>query len=360
MKNRIAFITGIAGQDGAYLAEFLRARNYIIHGLVRWDSYVDPMAGLERLDALGLVNDNIHLHTGDVTDAQNITALIKDIAPDEIYNLAAMSHVKPSFDMPASTLDINAKGSLYVLEAVRLLGLADTIRIYQASSSEMFGNAPAPQNENTPFAPCSPYGIAKLSAYWLARMYRDSYGMHVSNGILFNHESPLRGQDFVTAKIVRAAVDFEQGRIEPLMLGNLESLRDWGHAKDYVRGMWMMLQQQSADDYVLATGQAHSVREFVMLAFAHVGINIEWSGSGIDEIGMDSRSKKILIRIDPDLFRPNEVSHLLGDSSKAFTKIGWQPAIGFEALIADMINEQRKILHGRAGAEGSAWARMAG
>lgn len=351
--TKTALITGISGQDGAYLARFLLEKNYDVHGLVRWDSYADPLDGLARLDALGLVDDRITLHTGDLTDAQNITAIIKAIQPDEIYNLAALSQVHVSFQTPASTLDINTKGTLHILEAVKLLDLKT--KIYQASSSEMFGSAPAPQNENTPFEPCSPYGVAKLAAYWLARTYRDAYGVFVANGILFNHESPLRGEDFVTRKISRAVCEFEQGRSEPLRLGNLDSLRDWGDSEDYVEGMWMMLQQDTPDDYVLATGEAHSVREFVERAFAQIGVTIAWQGSGEQETGINSKTGKVLVEIDASLFRPKEVKHLLGDASKARLKLGWEPRTGFDALVSKMVNADR---HNKT--SDTSWPRLVG
>lgn len=343
MAQKTAFITGIAGQDGAYLAQFLLSKKYNVHGLVRWDSYADPLAGMERLDRLGLVNERITLHMGDLTDAQFITRLIKQIQPDEIYNLAAMSHVAVSFDTPAASFDVNTKGTLHILEAVRLLDMQERVRIYQASSSEMFGSAPAPQNEETRFEPCSPYGIAKLASYWSVRNYRESYGLHASNGILFNHESPLRGEGFVTQKIVQAVVEMEKGRSEPLELGNLESLRDWGHARDYVRGMWMMLQQDTPNDYVLATGQAQSVRHFVERAFAFTGKQIAWQGEGLDEIGVERKTGKTLVTIKEKFFRPKEVAYLLGDASKAKAALGWQPQISFEDLIADMINAARGV-----------------
>lgn len=343
-KTKItAFITGITGQDGAYLAAFLREKGYVVHGLVRWDSYVDPLAGLQRLDDMGLLDDGIHLHDGDICDANNVASLIKEIAPDEIYNLAALSHVHVSFKTPASSLDINTKGLLNILDAVKLLGFENKTKIYQASSSEMFGKAPAPQNEQTPFHPASPYGVSKLAAYWMARTYRESYGMFVANGILFNHESPLRGQDFVTQKIVQAASEFEAGRVQPLLLGNLDASRDWGHAKDYVRGMWMMLGQQSADDYVLATGQAITVRQFVEEAFSFIGPTLEWRGSGADEAGFDKKTGRKIIAIDEKLFRQNEVHALLGDASKAREKLGWTPEFTLKDLIADMVNTQRGI-----------------
>ncbi len=342
-QNKVALITGITGQDGAYLAEFLLSKGYDVHGLVRWDSYPDPLDGVTRLDALGLVDDQITLHTGDMTDAQNVTALIKSLQPDEIYNLAALSQVAVSFDTPASTFDINTKGTLAVLEAVKLLDLHRTTRIYQASSSEMFGSAPAPQNENTPMHPCSPYGIAKLAAFWLAKNYREAYGLQVSNGILFNHESPARGEDFVTRKITKAVAEIEMGRVEPLALGNLDSVRDWGHARDYVRGMWMML-QNVPDDYILATGQAKTVREFVSRAFAHIGRKIKWQGTGPDEVGVDTKTGKHLVKVDSQFFRPKDVNHLLGDASKAAAHIGWSPKIYFDDLVSEMVNADRALL----------------
>jgi GDPmannose 4,6-dehydratase len=358
-RKKTALITGIAGQDGAYLAKLLLGKGYNVHGLVRWDSFADPLDGLARLDALGLVDDAITLHTGDLTDANNITALIKAVQPDEIYNLAALSQVHVSFMTPASTFDINAKGTLYVLEAVKLLEMESRTRIYQASSSEMFGQSPAPQNETTPFEPCSPYGIAKLAAYWTARTYRDSYGLHVSNGILFNHESPLRGEDFVTRKISRAVAEFELGRTEPLTLGNLESLRDWGDSEDYVEGMWLMLQQDKPDDYVLATGEARSVRDFVERAFAQTGVTLEWRGEGDQENAIDKKSGKILVTIDTALYRPKEVKHLLGDAAKARFKLGWKPKTDFDGLVTKMVNADRALLRNKTAADLS-WPKMAG
>ena len=357
-KQKTAFITGITGQDGALLAGFLRDKGYNVHGLVRWDSYADPLDGLSRLDELGLVDDAVTLHMGDMNDAHNLSSLIKKITPDEIYNLAALSHVKVSFETPASAFDTNAKGTLHVLEALRVLGMEKVVRVYQASSSEMFGNAPAPQNENTPMNPCSPYGAAKLAAYYLARIYRESYGMFVANGILFNHESPLRGEDFVTRKITRAVAAIEAGREQKLTLGNLDSLRDWGHARDYVEGMWLMLQQKAAGDYVLASGQAHSVREFVEHAFAHTGVKIEWRGGGLEETGVDAKTAKVLVSIDEALFRPAEVDYLQGDASKAQRELGWSPKVSFEELIAEMLNADRARLRMKMQGEG-AW-RVAG
>ncbi len=357
-KKKVALITGITGQDGAYLAELLVRKNYEVHGIVRWDSFIDPEDGMKRLSLLGLNKANLNLHNGDMTDAQNITALIKNIMPDEIYNLAALSQVAVSFQTPAVTMDINTKGILAILEAVRLLGIEKHVRIYQASSSEMFGSAPAPQDENTPFEPCSPYGVAKLAAYWLVRTYRDSYGIHASNGILFNHESPARGEDFVTRKITKAVAAIEAGSNEVLTLGNLDSVRDWGHARDYVEGMWMMLQKHKPDDYVLATGQAHSVREFVERAFSHVGISLIWEGTGVDEKGIDKKTGRILVRVDSELFRPKEVNYLLGNPRKAQDNLQWLPKYYFDDLVSDMVNTDREILWREA--EGESLWKMAG
>ncbi len=343
VNKKTAFITGIAGQDGAYLAELLLDKGYEVHGLLRWDSYVDQRDGAGRLFDLDIVSE-ISLHMGDLTDAQSLTGIIKKIRPSEIYNLAALSQVGVSFDVPASTLDINVKGTLAVLEAVRLLDMVETTRIYQASSSEMFGCAPAPQNENTPMQPCSPYGASKLAAYWLARTYRDAYGLYAANGILFNHESPLRGEDFVTRKITRAVAKIYEGSGEPLILGNLDSVRDWGHARDYVRGMWMMLQQDEAQDFVLATGQSKTVREFVEKAFAHIDIEIEWRGFGVRQVGCDAKNDRVLVRINENLFRPKEVNYLLGDASKAREILGWHSSYDFNALVAEMVDEDIDLL----------------
>lgn len=352
--KKTALITGIAGQDGGYLAEFLIRKGYRVHGLVRWDSYMDPADGLRRLEALGLTDAALTLHQGDVTDAQSVAALLKDIRPQEIYHLAAMSQVGVSFKTPAATLDINTKGTLALLEAIRLLDMEKSVRMYQASSSEMFGSAPAPQDENTPFMPCSPYGVAKLAAYWLARTYREAYGMHVSNGILFNHESPARGEDFVTRKITKAVACIEAGSREVLKLGNLDSIRDWGHARDYVEGMWLMLQQPVPDDYVLATGQAYSVREFVERAFAQTGVSVVWQGTGIEETGREKRTGRLLVSVDASLFRPKDVNHLLGNARKAQDKLNWLPKYYFDDLVADMVNADRALLWREAGGD-SVW-----
>ncbi len=310
--TKTAFITGIAGQDGSYLAKLLLSKGYKVHGLLRWDSAHEPHEGKSRLNALELNSDKITLHTGDITDANALTAIIKQVQPDEIYNLAALSQVHVSFQTPASTLDINTNGTLNILEAVRILDMQDRVRIYQASSSEMFGSTPPPQDETSLMMPCSPYGVAKLAAYHLARTYREAYGLFVCNGILFNHESPLRGEDFVTRKITRSVAEFEQGRSEPMMLGNLDAMRDWGFAGDFVEGMWLMLQQDLANDYVLASGEAHSVRACVERAFAYIGVEIEWTGEGMDEQGVDAATGRVLVQVDPELFRPLEVNSLSG------------------------------------------------
>lgn len=343
-KPKIALITGIAGQDGAYLAEFLLSKGYDVHGLLRWDSHADPLISMQRLNMLGLVNENITLHYGDITDANCINALIKDIQPNEIYNLAALSHVQVSFTTPSSVLDINTKGVLNILDAVRVLELEKTTKIYQASSSEMFGSTPAPQSEQTPMTPCSPYGIAKLAAYHLVRVYRESYSLFASNGILFNHESPLRGEDFVTKKITRSIAAIEAGQMEYMTLGNLDSIRDWGHARDYIRGMWMMLQQDTPGDYILATGTAHTVREFVQRAFAYIGIQIKWQGDGLYETGINAQTGELLVAVDETLFRPLEVNHLLGDTQKAQSELGWKPETDLDTLIQDMIDADRQTI----------------
>lgn len=344
MGKKTAFITGITGQDGAYLARFLLDKGYYVHGLVRWDSYVDSAENLARMKALGIEKGDITLHNGDLTDAQNITRLISEIKPDEIYNLAALSQVGVSFETPASVMDINTKGCLAILETVKLLEMTKLARIYQASSSEMFGSSPPPQNEDTHFAPCSPYGVAKLASYWLVKTYRSAYGMFAVNGILFNHESPLRGDDFVTRKITRGVAAIEAGMQDRLELGNLDAKRDWGHAMDYVRGMWMMMQHGEPDDFVLATGQSCTVREFVSLAFHEIGIEIEWKGMGIKEKGYCKETGKTLVSVDPALFRPKEVHYLLGNSTKAREVLGWRPHYTIPLVLKDMIRADRTEL----------------
>ena len=338
-QRKTALITGVTGQDGAYLAEFLLARNYIVHGIKRRSSsfntgrvdhlYHDPHE--ERV--------SFHLHYGDAADATNLIRIVQDTRPDEIYNLAAQSHVQVSFETPEYTANADALGALRVLEAIRILGLGNRTRFYQASTSELFGNvSETPQSETTPFHPRSPYGVAKLYAYWITVNYREAYGMHASNGILFNHESPIRGETFVTRKITRAVAAIELGLQDKLFLGNLDAERDWGHARDYVEGMWLMVQQDQPDDYVLATGESHTVREFVEKAFAHVGRNIAWQGSGADEKGVDRSSGKPIVEIDARYFRPTEVNRLIGNPKKAHAKLGWRHRVGFDELVRDMVD----------------------
>ncbi len=333
--EKVAFITGITGQDGSYLARFLLAKNYVVHGMQLYCATEDT----QRLEVLKS-NTNFHLHHGDLIDGGNLHRLLSEIKPTEIYNLGAQSHVRVSFDVPEATANINALGTLRLLEAIKNLKLHDgqnPVRFYQASSSEMFGNAPSPQNENTPFSPLSPYATSKLAAYWYVRNYRDSYGLHASNGILFNHESPVRGEEFVTRKITKAIAAIKAGTQDALHIGNLESRRDWGHAADYVEGMWMMLQQDKPDDYVLATGNSYSVRDFINTAFMLSGIALEWTGQGLDEIARDPKTNRVLVAIDPQFFRPNELHELVGDASKAHDILGWQPQISFTELVRDML-----------------------
>jgi len=331
MIKRKAFITGVNGQDGAYLARFLLERGYEVHGMLR-------RASLDRNERIADILHDIHVHYGDMTDGTNLVRLVKDIQPQEIYNLAAQSHVQVSFDTPEYTANADALGTLRLLEAIRILGLEKTCRFYQASSSELYGNsAAAVQDENTPFAPASPYAAAKLYAYWVVCNYREAYGMHVSNGILFNHESPLRGEGFVSRKITKAVAAIKKGSDTVLKLGNLDARRDWGHAKDYIRGMWLMLQQDKPDDYVLATGRAESVRWFSEKAFSCVGINVEWCGQGADEVGICAKTQRVLIAIDPAFYRPIDVGHLCGDATKAREVLHWQPEITLEDMITEMV-----------------------
>ena len=337
MTNKTALITGITGQDGAYLAELLLAKGYTVHGLKRRSSsfntaridhlYEDPHEKGRRLI----------LHYGDLTDATNLIRVVQDTQPDEIYNLAAQSHVKVSFETPEYTANADGIGTLRLLEAVRILGLEAKTRFYQASTSELYGAAPAPQSETTPFLPQSPYATAKLYAYWITRNYRDAYGLHASNGILFNHESPLRGETFVTRKITRAVAAIELGLQDKLWIGNLDALRDWGHAKDYVEGMWRIVQHETADDWVLATGEAHTVREFITHAFAETGKTIRWQGKDEAETGIDQATGRTLIKVDPRYFRPLEVHHLLGDPTKAREQLGWQATTRFGDLVKEMV-----------------------
>ncbi|WP_449537880.1 GDP-mannose 4,6-dehydratase [Ferdinandcohnia sp. Marseille-Q9671] len=343
-----ALITGVTGQDGSYLAEFLLDKGYEIHGVIRRSSSynqerLEDLLSEEEADQL-LNNTNFHLHYGDVTDALNITRLIGEIQPDEIYNLAAQSHVRVSFDMPGYTLDVDAKGTLNILEAVRILGLTEKTKVYQASTSELFGKVQeVPQKETTPFYPRSPYGVAKIYGFWITKNYRESYGMFAVNGILFNHESERRGETFVTRKITLAAARIAQGKQQKLMLGNLDSLRDWGYAKDYVECMWLILQHEKPEDFVIATGEMHSVREFVELAFKHVDIEIEWTGTGVEEKGINKSTGKVIVEVDPKFFRPAEVEQLLGDPTKARTLLGWNPTkTSFEKLVCTMVEADLK------------------
>jgi GDPmannose 4,6-dehydratase len=345
LEHKVALITGVTGQDGAHLARLLLQNDYVVHGIKRRSSsfntgrvddlYADPHEHETRF----------FMHYGDLTDATNLIRLIQEHQPSEIYNLAAQSHVQVSFETPEYTANADALGTLRLLEAIRILGLKDKVRFYQASTSELYGKVQeSPQRETTPFYPRSPYGVAKLYAYWITVNYREAYGMHASNGILFNHEGPLRGETFVTRKITRAVAAIERGLQQQLYLGNLDAKRDWGHARDFVEGMWLMLQQAEPDDYVLATGETHSVREFVERAFAHVGRTIIWRGAGADEVGIDKRTGKELVHIDPRYFRPTEVDELLGDASKAREKLGWVPKIKFAELVAEMMESDLKAI----------------
>jgi len=338
MTKKTALITGITGQDGAYLAEFLLNKGYEVHGIKRRSSsfntgrvdhfYTDPH----------IPDGKFFLHFGDMTDATNLIQLVKKIQPSEIYNLAAQSHVQVSFETAEYTANVDGMGPLRILEAIRILGMEKTIRFYQASTSELFGNVnKTPQNEHTPFRPRSPYAIAKLYGYWITVNYREAYNIHASNGILFNHESPIRGETFVTRKITRAVSAIELGKEKKIFLGNIDAYRDWGHAKDYVEGMWLMLQQENPDDYVLATGEQHSVREFIELAFAEMNRSIMWKGEGAEEKGINEKTGEILIEIDPRYFRPTETETLLGDATKAKKILGWRHKTSFQELVHDMV-----------------------
>jgi GDPmannose 4,6-dehydratase len=327
----VALITGITGQDGSYLAELLLEKGYEVHGIVRRSSLINT----HRIDH---IYDKLTLHYGDLTDATNIIGVIKKVEPDEIYNLGAQSHVKVSFETPEYTGNTDGLGTLRVLEAVRLLGMEDKVRIYQASTSELYGLVQeVPQRETTPFYPRSPYGVAKLYGYWIVKNYRESYGLHASSGILFNHESPRRGETFVTRKITRGLSRISTGQQDVLSLGNLDARRDWGHAKDFVEAMWLMLQQDKPDDYVIATGEQYSVRDFVDAAAPYFGMNIEWMGEGLDEVGYDWNTKRPVVKVDKKYFRPAEVETLLGDASKAKENLGWEPKISFKELVEDMV-----------------------
>jgi GDPmannose 4,6-dehydratase len=327
---KTALITGITGQDGSYLAELLLSKGYEVHGIVRRSSLINT-------HRINHIYDNIQLHYGDLSDSTNLVRVIQQVQPDEIYNLGAQSHVKVSFEMPEYTGMVDGLGTLRILEAVRLLGMEKRTRIYQASTSEMFGKVQeTPQTETTPFYPRSPYGVAKVYGYWIVKKKRESYGLHASSGILFNHESPRRGETFVTRKITQGLSRISVGQQDILYLGNLNAKRDWGHAKDFVEAMWLMLQQDEPDDYVIATGEQYSVKQFVEEAAPYFGMRIEWMGEGLNEIGFDWNTKKPVIKVDAKYFRPAEVETLLGDATKAKQKLGWEPKISFEQLVEDM------------------------
>ena len=341
--GKSALITGVTGQDGSYLAELLLEQGYVVHGVKRRASsfnteridhlYVDPHEG----------SPSFFLHYGDLTDATNIIRIVQETQPDEIYNLAAQSHVQVSFETPEYTANADALGALRLLEAMRILKMDERTRFYQASTSELYGIAEeTPQRETTPFRPRSPYAAAKLYAYWITVNYREAYGFHASNGILFNHEGPRRGETFVTRKITRAVAAIAKGSQNHLYLGNLDAKRDWGHAKDYARGMWLMLQQPEPDDFVLATGESHTVREFVERAFTHVGRTIVWRGRGVKEAGYDAKTGAVLVKIDPRYFRPTEVESLCGDASKAHQRLGWRPETSFDELVREMVDEDMR------------------
>lgn len=349
-NQKTALITGITGQDGSYLAELLLEKGYIVHGIKRRASLIKT----DRVDHLyedpHFKGRPFYLHYGDMTDSTNLIRIVQETQPDEVYNLAAQSHVQVSFETPEYTADVDALGTMRLLEAIRILGLEKKSRFYQASTSELYGKVQeTPQTETTPFYPRSPYAAAKLYAYWITVNYREAYDMFAVNGILFNHESPRRGETFVTRKITRAAVRIAEGRQEKLFLGNLDARRDWGHAKDYVRGMWMILQQEEPEDFVLATGQTTTVREFCEKAFYHAGIDIAWQGEGLEEVGVDRRTGRTLIEIDPKYFRPTEVDLLIGDRTKASAKLGWVPEYQLDDLVQDMIaGDYRELLGGEA------------
>jgi GDPmannose 4,6-dehydratase len=337
-----ALITGITGQDGAYLAELLLSKGYEVHGIKRRASSFNT----DRIDHLyqdpHQEDVRLHLHYGDLTDATNLIRIVQHVQPDEIYNLAAQSHVAVSFETPEYTANADALGTLRLLEAIRILGLTDKTRFYQASTSEMFGLVTeTPQSETTPFYPRSPYGAAKAYGYWITVNYREAYGIYACNGILFNHESPIRGETFVTRKISRGLARIESGLDDCLYLGNLDSLRDWGHARDFVQAQWLMLQQTQAEDFVIATGEQHSVREFVERAGAYLGMRIAWRGQGVEECGVDAKSGRVVVKVDPRYFRPTEVSSLLGNASKARAKLGWAPVTSFDTLVKEMVSTDR-------------------
>lgn len=344
-ENKTALITGVTGQDGAYLAQLLLSKGYIVHGIKRRSSSFNT----GRIESLYQdpheENPRFVLHYGDLTDSTNLIRIVQMVQPDEIYNLAAQSHVAVSFETPEYTANADALGTLRLLEAIRILGLSATTRFYQASTSELYGLIQQiPQSEQTPFYPRSPYAVAKLYAYWIVVNYREAYGMHASNGILFNHESPLRGETFVTRKITRAVAAIKLGMQDKLYLGNLDAQRDWGHAREYVRGMWLMLQQDAGDDYVLATGETTRVRDFVTRAFGEVGISVEWTGEGVQERGVCAQTGRVLVEVDPRYFRPTEVDLLIGDPSKAKSKLGWVHETSWQQLCAEMVASDLEVV----------------
>ncbi len=349
MPTKTALITGVTGQDGAYLAELLLEKGYVVHGLKRRSSSFNTA----RVDHLYQdpheQNVRFHMHYGEMTDSTNLIRLVQETKPAEIYNLAAQSHVQVSFETPEYTANADGMGTLRLLEAIRILGMEKTTRFYQASTSELYGKvAETPQSETTPFYPRSPYAAAKLYAYWITVNYREAYGLHASNGILFNHESPMRGETFVTRKITRAVAAIHLDLQKTLYVGNIDAKRDWGHARDYVEGMWRIVQQDEPDYYVLATGETHSVREFIELAFAEVGRKIVWQGRGVEETGLDAASGAPLVAIDPRYFRPTEVELLLGDPTKARQKLGWQHKTGFRQLVTEMVRSDLAVVAAEA------------
>jgi GDPmannose 4,6-dehydratase len=355
MTQRVALITGVTGQDGAWLADLLLRKGYMVHGIRRRSSSFNTGRLEELYQDPHEKNLRFLMHYGDMTDATNLIHIVQETQPDEIYNLAAQSHVAVSFETPEYTANSDALGTLRMLEAIRILGMKKRVRFYQASTSELYGGTyKEPQNEQMPFNPRSPYAAAKLYAYWITVNYREAYGMHASNGILFNHEGPTRGETFVTRKITRAVAAIQAGYQDKLYLGNLDAQRDWGHARDYVEGMWLILQQPTPDDYVLATGEAHTVREFVEKAFAHAGRSVRWQGKGTEERGIDKATGDVLVEIDPRYFRPTEVDCLVGDASKAREKLGWRHRVSFDELVREMVDTDIAELQGRASRRGGA------
>ncbi|XP_034941604.1 GDP-mannose 4,6 dehydratase [Chelonus insularis] len=345
--RRVALITGITGQDGSYLAEFLLEKGYEVHGIIRRASSFNT-GRIEHLyaDPKSHRQEKMKLHWGDMTDSSSLVKVIATVQPTEIYNLAAQSHVKVSFELSEYTGEVDAIGTVRLLDAIRTCKLEKSVKFYQASTSELYGGkiSTIPQSETTPFYPRSPYACAKIYSYWIVVNYREAYGLYACNGILFNHESPRRGENFVTRKITRSIAKIHLGLQDFLELGNLDAKRDWGHAKDYVQAMWMMLQQETPEDYVIATGESHSVREFVEEAFRYIGVDIIWEGEGVDEVGLDKSNRKILVRVNPRYFRPTEVGMLLGDATKAKEKFGWKPSITFEALVKDMMKADLELM----------------